>query len=329
MPGSHHRPYIRNVIITALLVAGAISSATTWLHRGLAHTPLAHVDAQAETHLEETMTRAAYTFAAVRGINAVISMIQGTELAFSPAGVGVRLSIGEILDPINDLAERFSWIMLVSTTSLGLQRVLLEMSNWIGIQWLLTTALIGFALSLWIRGLGRIQVRRLAWRLLSLALVVRFFIPLSTFVSESIYARFLSARYENATQALESLRRDLDDAATFMAQDPAPNKPQGYIEDMRQLLQETRDLIDIRKHIEVLKIKLTHLSSYTVNLIVVFSLQTVLLPLLVLWLLMRFVRSTHRLVCAPSASAIIDEQTPAPNKRNDAGKAPTATEAKA
>ena len=95
MPASHHRRHIRTVIITALLVAGAISSAT-WLHRGLAQTPLKHVDAQAETHLEETMTRAAYTFAAVRGINALISMIQGTALAVSPAGVGVSLSVGEI-----------------------------------------------------------------------------------------------------------------------------------------------------------------------------------------------------------------------------------------
>ncbi len=318
MPENHRRQYIRNIVLTALLIALAIASATAWLHRGLAQSPLKHVDARAETHLEETMTRAAYTFAAVRGINALISMIQGTQLAVSPAGVGVSLSVGEILDPINDLAERFSWIMLVSTTSLGLQRVLMEMSNWIGIQCLLTASLMGFALSLWIKGVGRMQVRRLAWRTLALALVVRFFIPFSANVSESVYTRFLAARYANATQALETLRRDLRATATIVAQDPAPSEPQGYIEDMRQLFQETRDLIDIRRHIDVLKIKLTHLSSYTVNLIVVFSLQTILLPLFVLWLLTRFVRSTPHLVVAPLAAGLRNGQTIAQTKRNDA-----------
>ena len=318
MPDNHRQQYIRKIVITALLIALAISSATAWLHRGLAQSPLRHVDAQAESHLEETMTRAAYTFAAVRGINALISMIQGTELAVSPAGVGVSLSVGEILDPINDLAERFSWIMLVSTTSLGLQRVLMEMSNWIGIQCLLTASLMGFALSLWIRGMGRMQVRRLAWRILALAFVVRFFIPFSAYVSESVYTRFLSARYAKATQALETLRRDLRTTATIVAPDPAPSEPQGYIEDMRQLFQETRDLIDIRKHIDALKIKLTHLSSYTVNLIVVFSLQTILLPLFVLWLLTHFVRSTPRLVVTPSAAGLRDRQAPSQNKHNDA-----------
>lgn len=54
------------------------------------------------------MARAAYTFALVRGLNGVIALIQGTEVVVSPAGMGLTLTVGEILDPINDLAERFS-----------------------------------------------------------------------------------------------------------------------------------------------------------------------------------------------------------------------------
>ena len=35
----------------------------------------------------------------------------------------------KVLDPINDLAERFSWVMLVNTASLGIQRILMEKSG--------------------------------------------------------------------------------------------------------------------------------------------------------------------------------------------------------
>ena len=42
-----------------------------------------------------------------------------------PAGVGVTLSIGELLDPFNDMVERFSWVMLLTSVSLGIQKILL------------------------------------------------------------------------------------------------------------------------------------------------------------------------------------------------------------
>ena len=43
-----------------------------------------------------------------------------------PVGVGVTLTIGEVLDPLNDLVERFAWLALVASVSLGLQMTLGE-----------------------------------------------------------------------------------------------------------------------------------------------------------------------------------------------------------
>jgi hypothetical protein len=65
-------------------------------------------------------------FAVARTLNGVISAAQGTEVALEPGGVGVVLSVGEILDPINDLIERFSAVMLIAASSLGLQALLLN-----------------------------------------------------------------------------------------------------------------------------------------------------------------------------------------------------------
>ena len=61
------------------------------------------VDQRAEVEYEKLFQRALITFALARTINGVISVVQGTEIALQPAGVGVTLTPGEILDPVNDL----------------------------------------------------------------------------------------------------------------------------------------------------------------------------------------------------------------------------------
>jgi hypothetical protein len=53
-------------------------------------------------------------YAIARGLNAVISAAQGTELSIEPMGVGLTLTPGEILDPLNDLIEQFSSVLLPS-----------------------------------------------------------------------------------------------------------------------------------------------------------------------------------------------------------------------
>jgi hypothetical protein len=46
---------------------------------------------------------------------------------------GIALAV--YLDPVNDLVERFSWVMMAATVSLGIQNVLLDISTW----WLIQT----------------------------------------------------------------------------------------------------------------------------------------------------------------------------------------------
>ena len=47
-----------------------------------------HLDEHASPHIDKAFEQALVTFAVVRAINAVISVIQGTELAIEPAGIG-------------------------------------------------------------------------------------------------------------------------------------------------------------------------------------------------------------------------------------------------
>jgi len=235
------------------------------------------------------MARAAYTFALVRGLNGMISVIQGTEIAVSPAGIGLTLTVGEILDPINDLAERFSWVMLVSTTSLGIQRVLMEMRNWIGLQIFLTAGMLLLAASAWRRFWGCLDLQAIGLHLVALAIVVRLLIPAVALSSQSVYDRFLNRHYEEAAQTLAHISEELKQVDPTITDDQTSPSPAGKLAEVRRWFAKTQKWFDLREKIDHLGTKLERFTTDTVRLMVVFILQTILIPLFTLWVLIKLV----------------------------------------
>jgi len=246
------------------------------------------MDQRATTYVETTMARAAYTFAIVRGLNGMISVIQGTEIAVSPAGIGLNLSVGEVLDPINDLAERFSWIMLASTASLGVQRILMEMGDWLGLRVLLTMAMVLLAITPWKRFWVGWDLQSSATRLVLVALIVRLFIPALAVVSEAVYDRFLDRHYQEATQTVTAMSHELENVVPAVPQKDQMQS-ESTLQTFRQWMAETRNLIDIRATFERLGDKIEHFTEDTIRLMVVFIFQTILIPLVLLWLFTRMV----------------------------------------
>ena len=72
--------------------------------------------------------RALASFAVAKTLNAAISAAQGTEVAVQPVGVGITLTVGQVLDPLNDLVEQFASLMLAAAIAFGVQKVLLAIS---------------------------------------------------------------------------------------------------------------------------------------------------------------------------------------------------------
>jgi hypothetical protein len=282
-------PVQRKSAVTVITLLVAVLAYSSLLGFFIAQTPLDRLDRRAEAYVEKTMVRAAYTFAIVRGLNGMISMIQGTEIAVSPAGIGLNLSVGEVLDPINDLAERFSWIMLVSTTSLGVQRILMEMGDWLGLRILLTTAMLLLAVSVWKRSWGFLNLQSIAIRLVMLALTARLFIPAVALVSETIYDRFLNLHYLEATETLTRISDDLQEVVPTVQEESDMPASESTLQELRRWLAETKNLLDIRTKIEHLGAKLQRFTEDTVRLMVVFIFQTIIIPLIILWVLAKMV----------------------------------------
>lgn len=262
-------------MLVALLVA--VSSVTT-------------VDRAAQQDFESLFHRALITFALARTLNGVISVVQGTELALQPAGVGLTLTPGEVLDPVNDLIERFSWIMLAATLSLGVQQVLLDIGQWWGTRLIVALLALGWLMMRLWRGRGRGELlEQTLLRALLLVLFVRFAVPLALIANEAVYEQFLETRYQESTRVIETAGAEIQEANESV-ESIAGESDGNLFNSLGRAIDSTRESLDIRKKLVLIKDRATDVIEHLIQLSVVFILQTGILPLAFLWLLVHMVK---------------------------------------
>jgi len=265
----------------ALIAAGAALSGT--------------VDNNAGDFAETAFKRALVTFAVARTLNGVISVAQGTEVAIEPGGVGVNLSVGQILDPINDLVERFSGVLLVATSSLGLQNILLKMTAWWGVTAALVLAAGLAIVTMWSSFPVAAKYAAGVLRVLLIMLFVRFTIPLLVIGTTLISDTFLADEQAESTAALEATRTTIEEM-NEQAEVPA-DPDQSLMERMESIIDDSLESINVSDRLERLMESTSNASEHIINLIVIFVLQTIILPLLFLWLL---VEALKRIVSGPT-----------------------------
>ena len=248
------------------------------------------IDEKGKQYTDASFKKALITFGVARGLNGVISVAQGTEVAIHPAGFGLNFAPGQILDPINDLIEQFSWVMLASSASLGIQKVFLEM----GSHWLASTVLgvllVALILLMWLGDRVGSQYKNTVYRLVLIALFIRLSVPFAAIGSEVLYNYFLSDTYEQSTTKLEETRDTI--GALNAKQDSAAKKSEddSMIGKAKRMFDSAVDTMDIDARIEQYKNAASEASQYAIDLIVVFLIQTIIFPLLFLAIIYRFVK---------------------------------------
>lgn len=263
-----------------LLAALALAVAGAWL---------APLDAAASHQVESGLKRAVASFAAARALNAAISVAQGTEVAVHPAGVGVSLAPGQALDPVNDLIEQFSVLMLGASVSFGVQLALIKMGSFWAVSALLSMVALVWA---WARWRERALPLWLT-RLLVVLLLVRFAVPLVAVGNEAAFRLFLSEDYSAGQATIELSSREIAGAGLpeAPASAPPPAPPGGLGEKLREWWDGAAAKVDPTERLEALREAAGRTIDHIVMLIVVFLLQTVVLPLLLLWALLRLGRA--------------------------------------
>ena len=283
-PEVRTQPWKKWFMAILILIAIALSTLTS-------------IDDFAEAEYEKIFQRAFVTFALARTLNGVISVVQGTELALQPAGVGVTLTPGEILDPVNDLVERFSWIMLGATLSLGIQQVLLDVGQW----WIVKALVAALGLAwLWLR-LRRSAIEkndsprmtRTILQVFLIVLFVRFAVPLTLIANEASYDIFLEPRYLESTEVIEQAGAEIQEVSTrpIVEEEDAGV---GLMATLERALTDTRKSLDIKSRVDQIKERAADLVEHMVQLCVVFILQTGILPIVFLWIFLQLLKRLFR-----------------------------------
>ncbi|MFK7865094.1 MAG: hypothetical protein AB8B95_12815 [Pseudohongiellaceae bacterium] len=248
------------------------------------------LDKQAEAPIGDAFERALITYGVVRGINAVVSVIQGTEVAIEPAGVGVILSPGEMFDPVNDLIERFSLVVLIASTSLGAQKILVGIGSTLLVQVAVAIAAFIQLAGIWKPAWLESQWGTVLRRVTLLLLMLRFLIPSAVLINDVVYQHYLDQQYTESYSQLEQARQEVE-ALQEAESDPLPEAVEGGILDqIGRLYDRTAQRINVDARLEEYEQRLANASEQIIDLIVVFVLQTLVFPLLFLWLGLKVIR---------------------------------------
>lgn len=251
-----------------LFLALVIVLATAWFK------PL---EVAATQQVDAGLKRALISFGTARAFNSIISVAQGTELAVEPGGVGINFALGQALRPINDLVAQFAELMLAASVAFGVMKVLIS----IGSYWAVSLLLSAFALGwIWFRWRGRQSPVWLA-RVLFVLLLVRFAVPLVTVGSDALFQMFLNGDYTASQKAIDGNAGQLAILGPPIGE---VNTGNGVGERIKGWWSQN---IDVGVRLEKLKQVASQVTEHIVKLIVVFLMQTLVMPLLLFWALYR------------------------------------------
>lgn len=223
------------------------------------------MDDYSDRYTSKALAVAAVSYASARGINALVSVAQ-TSTVEGGLLVSGSVGIGQLLDPLNDLIERFSSVMTWVLASLALQKTLLLISSdslFILLLWLLGGATILFMLQ------TRQVPARLFLRLFLVMLLLRFSVTLAVSLNSAVDGWFLQQQTMQYQQQVGEFKAELS------FDDPV-------------------ELVNESGFFQQLEARVEQVVGSLINLMVLFLLTSLLLPLLFFYLLVHGVRLLWR-----------------------------------
>ncbi|MHC3994724.1 hypothetical protein ACXWTF_07825 [Thiomicrolovo sp. ZZH C-3] len=225
------------------------------------------LDKPGRANVDGAFKQALVVFGTAKALNAVISVVQGTEVG----PPGVTLAVGEVLDPVNDLIERFSWIMLASITSLGVQTIFMNIVTDPRFNYLLLALVLAYNLWLFFRFARDEKSRTLFFKITVIMVFLRFSVPLMAIANDLVYTHFVQPDYNIV---------ELDRGITAISDD---------IEGFKKSSHSLFSTSYYTEQVDHYKAEANAAGDQIIRLIIAFVFQTVVFPLLFLFLLYKFV----------------------------------------
>ncbi|WP_419770580.1 MAG: hypothetical protein ACNI3C_01960 [Candidatus Marinarcus sp.] len=244
------------------------------------------LDTKGKALIDKSFTQSVIVFGSAKALNAVISLAQGTELDLP----FLTVAIGEVLDPVNDLVEQFSFVMLASMVSLGIQKIMMNFVTGDVYNYILFSCIV--VLNLWIfyRFSRDERFRTLFFKITVILVFLRFAVPLIGLVNDFAYNSFVKQDY-NIEQLNENIV-EVKNQVNEVTVNTIEQKEEGSFFNK---VAEKFDSNYYAKKVDEYKSAVDNSSEYIVALIIAFVFQTILLPLIFLFVLYHLVRGIFNL----------------------------------
>lgn len=255
----------------------------------LKHTSIPLVDEKTDAYFEQVSQRSVSAYAVTRGINAIVSVIKESNVSLSPAGVGINVAAGQVLDPLDDMTERLSSVLVLSIVSIGIQKLTMEIGQLFSFQ-IIGCLLPILILPLWIRNQVLGNVVTFTAKIIIVLTILRFFLPGSMMLNNHFYTEFLE---ENIVQTKEKLRL-ISESGGELGQFDAVQYDDGIIDTLNSSLESmTLKMAEMKKAYNKIENNLGEiidsLLDLTIYYVMIFLVQVLLIPLFALWLTLRLV----------------------------------------
>jgi hypothetical protein len=278
-------PKLKNTATKSLI--GILLSIVLFFSSGI---QIPVLDSTADTYFKDSITKAGISYGVCRVINATVSIIRESSLELEPAGIGLSLAIGQIVDPINDMVERLSNVLVMSITSLGVQELAYEISLTL-VPLILAAILFMLSLLVWFKNERLLKLQRLLLSVLVIASIARFCLPLSSMANEFLQKSFFEDKIIEANEKLTNSTANLDTLKDVQL--PRYDGVIGTIENSASYLKEKSMHFKtaIKTTIENKGIIVENLLNLTFLYFGIFMIQVLILPLLIFWFLMKIVNA--------------------------------------
>lgn len=244
-------------------------------------------DEKADQYFAESIQAAGLAYAGIRGVNAVVSVVKESQIEVAPAGVGVSIAAGQILDPVDDMTERLSTVLVAAIASLGIQKLGYEIGKVMSFKVLAVLLLLAVPL-FWLQGRSAKGMLQLVVKLTLILLLLRFILPATAYVSDRIYTHWLAPGIESSVSKLSGISGSYEGMATI-----TPEPDQGFFSSMTssasEKLAQTRAAM--KKLVDNAEQIISALLSLMTAYLAVFVIQVLFLPLSALGLLIAIYRS--------------------------------------
>lgn len=248
------------------------------------------LDSVADRYFQDSITKAGVSYGVCRLINGTVSVIQQSSVQLEPAGIGMSLAVGQIVDPINDMVERLSDVLVLSITSLGIQELAYEISIMlappVGASFLFVLSVL-----LWFKKDTFFALQKVVLNVLILISIARFCLPVSSLANEFLQEHFFEDKIIEANGKLAEGMADLNtlnevDVPEYEGVLKTIENSASYI---KHKSVDFKNAVSITLENKGLIVE--NLLKLTFLYLGIFVIQILVLPLSIFWLLMRLVNA--------------------------------------